>query len=222
MWGGSGAGGGAVQLKLVGSLPAIPMPSPSAVTASRVVDLTKGLYKSEPPPKIPFDPNAVKLPQFLKDKRPVYKTPRRSKILEDKTQPPPNAVPYGQGGAPQVPYSTFAMGQGSQGSLSLGNPGGGFGQRFPAYVAAVRRRVSSNWLQSTVNPTVQSAPRAVIDFEILRDGTIVNVQVMQSSGYPSVDASAVRAIEASSPLSPLPGGYSGSNVNVEFWFDFRR
>lgn len=223
MWGGGGgAGGGAVHVTLVGSLPAIPLPTPPAVTTSRVVDVTHGLYKSEPPPKIPFEQKSIKLPRFLKEKRPVYKTPRPSKILKNKAQPPTNAVPYGQGGTPQVPTSTFTVGQNTQGGMNLGGPGGNFGQRFRWYVEAVQRRVSSNWLQATVNPTIQSAPRAVIDFEILRDGTIVNIQIMQSSGYPSVDASAVRAIQASSPLRPLPGAYTGSYVNVEFWFDFRR
>ena len=222
LWGGGSGAGGAVQVTLVGSLPAIPMPSPSVVTSSRVVDVTHGLYKSQPPPKISYPPDAVKLPQFRKEKRPVYKSPRPSRILKNKAQPPPNAVPYGQGGAPQALYSTFTMGQKTQGGLSVGAPGGGFGNLFPWYVTAVQRRVSSNWLQSTVNPTLQWAPRAVIDFEILRDGTIVNVQVLQSSGYSSVDLSAVRAIESSSPLAPLPGAYTGSYVNVEFWFDFRR
>jgi protein TonB len=224
MWGGAGSGGGAVQVSLVGSLPAIPLPSPDAVTVNRVVDMTKGLYKSEPPPEIPYEPEATKLPEFMQEKRPKWITPRKSKLLENKATPPQNAVPYGQGGAPAVPYSnsTFTMGQNTQGGLNMGGPAGGFGNMFPWYVEAVQRRVSSNWLQSTVEPTVQWAPRAVIDFEILRDGTIVNVQVMKSSGYPSVDASAVRAIRLSSPLNALPGGYSGSYVNVEFWFDFRR
>ena len=200
------------------------MPAPDTVTTSRVVDVTHGLYKSEPPPKVPFEPQATKLPEFTKEKRPVWKSPRRSKILQNKAQPPQNAVPYGQGGTPAVPYSpsTFTMGQNTQAGMSLGGPAGSFGQLFPWYVQAVQRRVSSNWLQSTVDPTVQWAPRAVIDFEILRDGTIVNIQVMKSSGYASVDASAVRAITMSSPVNPLPGGYSGSYVNVEFWFDFRR
>lgn len=222
MWGGGGGEGAAVQVRLVGSLPGIPLPTPEAVTQSRVVDVTHGLYKSEPPPKIPLEPKATQLPEFMKEKRPVWKTPRKSKVLENKAQPPPNAIPYGQGGAPAVPYSTFAMGQNTQGGLSMGGPAGGFGQLYPWYVEAVRRRISSNWLQATIAPTVQWAPRAVIDFEILRDGTIVNIQLMKSSGYSSVDASAVRAVQSSSPLNPLPGAYKGSHVNVEFWFDFRR
>jgi protein TonB len=226
MWGGAGKGGGQVQVTLVGSLPAIPLPTPDIVTTSRVVDVTRGLYKSQPPPKVPFQPNATKLPRFLKNKRPVWKSPRKSRILKNKAQPPKNAIPYGQGGPPNVPYSNsnanFALSPSTAAGLNLGGPSGGFGQLYPWYVQAVQRRISSNWLQATVNPTIQWAPRAVIDFEILRDGTIANIQLVQSSGYPSVDASAVRAIQASSPLNPLPGAYSGSYVNVEFWFDFRR
>jgi TonB family protein len=114
------------------------------------------------------------------------------------------------------------MGAGTQAGMSMGGSGGGFGQRYPWFVDAVRRRISSNWLQSTVNPTVQWAPRAIVDFEILRDGTITNIQLMESSGDPSVDASAIRAIHASSPVNGLPGDYQGSYVSVEFWFDFKR
>jgi outer membrane biosynthesis protein TonB len=48
------------------------------------------------------------------------------------------------------------------------------------------------------------------------------VQVLRSSGNASVDYSARRAVLDSSPLERLPAGYGGSNVSVEFWFDFRR
>ncbi len=100
--------------------------------------------------------------------------------------------------------------------------GGAFGTRYPWYVESVRRRISSNWLLSTIDPYVQWAPRVVITFEILRDGTIVNLQMLRSSGIPSVDRSAIRAIHDSSPLNRLPSDYRGNKVLVEFWFDFQR
>jgi TonB family protein len=107
--------------------------------------------------------------------------------------------------------------------MSFGGQGGGdFSGRFPWYVEAVRRRVSSNWIQSTVEPAVRWAPRAVVSFQILRDGGITNIQVLKSSGNDSVDRSAIRAIQSSSPLERLPNEYGGSYVLVEFWFDFRR
>lgn len=225
LWGGPG-GGGAVAVKLVGGLQGVPLPRPETVTTNRVVDETKGLYKAEPQPKPkPIPPDTPQLPEFKKEKQPRYET-RPSKLLEpDPTPPPPNAVPYGQGGAPSVPYTTFGMGSGGGTTAGMGfsgSGGGDFGGRFPWYVDAVRNRVSSNWLQSTIDPSIRFAPRAVVDFDILRSGQIANIQLLQSSGNGSVDSSAIRAIQGSSPVNPLPNEYQGNKVSVEFWFDFKR
>ncbi len=218
-WG--GAGGGAVTVGLVGSVPGITLPRPDTVTQNRVVDQTQGLYQSEPQKQTPPQ-DATELPEFSKEKPPKYIT-KKSRLLENNAVPPPNAVPYGQGGTPAVPYSSFSMGSGTQGGLGATGAGGGnFGARFPWYVEAVQRKISSNWLQSSVDPSLRWAPRVVASFQVLRDGTVANIQILRSSGNSSVDTSAVRAISNASPMSPLPPEYRGSNVNVEFWFDFRR
>lgn len=235
-WGGPG---GSVTVGLVGNVPAIPLPRPEVESPNRVVDNTKGLYKAEP--KAPdLAKDAIPIPKFMKNRVPKIKKPkeeasemapppryvtRPSKVLENKTPPPPNAVPYGAGGAPTVPTTSFAMGTSgaTAAGMSFGGPqGGDFGSRFAWYVQAVQRRISSNWLQSTVDPSVGYAPRVIIVFTILRNGTITNIQFQQKSNVYSVDSSAYRAVQNSSPLQPLPGGYSGSNVNVQFWFDFHR
>lgn len=219
LWG--GPGGGSVSVGLVGSLPGVPLPRPDVITSSRVVDETGGLYKAEAKAKQP-DATAELLPEFERNKQKKYVS-RPSRVFEDNTPPPSGAIPYGEGGAPQVPYTQFSMSSGgAQGALNFGGPGGEFGGRFPWYVEAVRRRVSGNWLQSTVDPSVRWAPRAVVSFQILRDGSVVNTQVLRSSGNSSVDRSAVRAIQDSSPFERLPSGYSGGYVLVEFWFDFKR
>jgi len=222
LWGGLG-GDNAVSVGLVGKLPGVPLPHPDAVTTSRVVDTTKGLYKSEPQPKPKeIETEVKKIPEFAKEKAPHYVT-RPSKTLEDTTPPPPNAIPYGQGGTPSLPYTQFTVSGATQGGMGFTGPGGGdFTGRFPAYVDAVRNRISSNWLQSSVDPSVRWAPRTMFTFQILRDGTVTNVQLTQSSGNRSVDNSALRAILSSSPVSPLPSSYSGNTVTVEFWFEFRR
>lgn len=218
-WGGPG---GSVTVGIVGSVPAIPLPRPEVETPSRVVDESKGLFKSEPKPKP--EPDATPIPKFERNKPPKYVT-RPSKILENPAPPPPNAVPYGGGGTPSIPTTTFAMSANaaSQGGLSFGGPGGGdFGSRFSWYVEAVQRRISGNWLQSTVDPGVAYAPRAIVTFTILRNGAVTNIQVTRSSNNYSVDNSAIRAVRDSSPLDRLPAAYGGSEVNVEFWFDFHR
>jgi len=223
-WG--GAGSGSVSVTLVGGLPGVPLPRPETVTTSRVVDESKGLYTSQPVPKPPPPPpDAREIPAFTKD-RPQRIVSRPSKVLENDAVPPPNAVPYGRGGAPNVPYAEFSLGAdgATTAGMGFGGPGGGgdFGNRFSWYVDAVRSRVSSNWLQSTVDPSVRFAPRAVVTFDILRNGSITNVQILRSSGNASVDNSAMRAILGSHPVQALPNEYSGNRVSVEFWFDFKR
>lgn len=222
-WG--GPGGGAMQVSLVGGLAGVPMPRPDVVTMSRVADETKGLYKPEPKSPQPEPPTPEKtIAEFAKNKAPKYVPSRPSRVLEDKTTPPPNAVPYGGGGAPSLPYTQFTMHGSTQAGMGFTGAGGGgdFGGKYPFYVEAVRNRVSSNWLQSTIEPSISFAPRAIVTFQILRDGRIVNIQLLKSSGNSSVDLSAIRAVQNSTPVTPLPSEYSGSSVSVEFWFDFKR
>jgi protein TonB len=46
--------------------------------------------------------------------------------------------------------------------------------------------------------------------------------VEQSSGVPSLDVSASRAIQRIDTFGALPNEYNGNKVSVEFWFDYRR
>src|SRR6202522_336094 len=60
-WGGPG---GAITVGVVGSLPAVPLPTPEVVTPSRGVGESKGLYKAEPPEAPPIvPPDALPIPK---------------------------------------------------------------------------------------------------------------------------------------------------------------
>jgi periplasmic protein TonB len=61
-----------------------------------------------------------------------------------------------------------------------------------------------------------------VTFDIKRDGHPANVQVEQSSGVPSLDQSAVRALQRIDTFGPLPPDYAENKVSVEFWFDYKR
>ena len=139
----------------------------------------------------------------------------------ERETPPSNEIPYGAGGPPQGPYGIFQTDAGS-GGFTFNQSGGDFGTRFGWYVTALRSRISSNWLKATVDPNIRVAPRVYVAFQVLRDGQIVNAQLIASSGIASLDRSALRAVYDSNPMPPLPPDYSGSSVAVEFWFDFRR
>ena len=57
-----------------------------------------------------------------------------------------------------------------------------------------------------------------IAFEILRDGDVGNVRIASSSGVPSLDRSALRAVVDASPLPPLPSSWREPSVSAQFLF----
>ena len=61
--------------------------------------------------------------------------------------------------------------------------------------------------------------KTTMQFTIMRDGTIKDIKLVQSSGNLSMDNSGQRALLASSPLPALPSDYNGTYVNVTFDFD---
>jgi len=213
-------GGGAVKMGAVASLPGIPLPTPMLTTPSTVATENTGLYKTEHKPKEEPPPDAQQIPKFKDAVKPEKLERVNKRIQKAEIIPPPNAIPYGQTGPPTMSYTTMVTSAGP-GGVAMGQ-GNSFGQRYAWYVASMRSRISANWLMATVSPNIASAPRTYLTFEILRDGTVNNVQITQSSGIPEVDRSALRAILASNPLPALPPDYAGQSVNVEFYFDFHR
>jgi periplasmic protein TonB len=119
------------------------------------------------------------------------------------------------------PYGVFNAG-GAKGGFGVTGSGGDFGTRFAFYVQQIQRKVSENWLKYEVDPSVSQSQRVYITFDVSRDGHPSNIQIEQSSGVPSLDQSAARALQRIDTFGPLPSEYSGNKVSVEFWFDYKR
>jgi len=219
-WGGIGGGDSGVRVNLVASA-GIPMPPTANPTESEAVDPTKGLHKEEPKPKEPEPKtDATKIPKFEKEK--PLPPSKASKVFEKNTPPPQNAVPYGKGGQMNVPsgYSD-TPGPLNGGVAVQGQGGGDFAARYAWYVEAVRRAISQNWMQSTIDPAVRASRRAktTVTFTINRDGSVKNIRVAESSGNRSMDDSAQRALLSIDHFPALPSDYSGRYVDVTFDFD---
>jgi periplasmic protein TonB len=213
-WGGVGGDLGGTKVNLVSSA-GIPMPKESVVTESKAVDPTKGLYKEEPPKPPEPKTDATKIPKFEKEKR--LPPSRPSRTLENKTLTPDNAVPYGQRGNPDLPTGiSQTPGGGAIGGNVIGQGSTDFSTRYGWYIAAAKRRVAPNWNLLFLDPAARSSRtlHCVISFTILRDGTVKNLRIEQSSGNSSWDNSGLRAIQSSSPFQPLPGDWKSPDVSV--------
>jgi TonB family protein len=78
------------------------------------------------------------------------------------------------------------------------------------YLDELINRITGNWTR----PVVGSEIRAVFHFKVRRDGTITDLELRQSSEVREFDEAARRAIEASSPLPPLPRAYKPDSLGV--------
>jgi periplasmic protein TonB len=215
-WGGNDIGGSAMNATLVSNIP-LPRQEGKNVLAVE----SKGLSVSQPKVEEKV-PDAIALPDKNAKKKPT-KSNSESRLKPPTEKIPevaPNSIPYGQGGPVSGPYGSFTTAN-AKGGFGFNN-GGDFGARFSWYVDQVRRKVSDNWTRYEIDPNVSTARRVYIDFDISRSGEPSNVRVEQSSGVPSLDQSAVRALQRIDTFGPLPAGYSGNKVSVEFWFDYRR
>ena len=215
---GAGGGGEAIGATLVSTVPLAATPAP---TQNVLANESKGLTQSQP--KIQEkEPDAVE----IQGKNKKIK-PKRKQITESKAnpqsapEPEENQVAFGEGGPVSGPYGTFSA-AGAKGGFGITGGGGDFGTKYAWYVQVIQRKVSENWLKYEVDPRITSAQRVYITFDVARDGHPANVRVEQSSGVPSLDISAVRALQRIDTFGPLPPDYPGSKITVEYWFDYKR
>lgn len=214
---GAGGGGDAMGATLVTT---VPLPANPEQTNNVLATESKGLSQSQPKPQEQPEPEAIPIP----DKTAKLKKKPVTTATQRKPEPEPeesNQIPYGEGGPVSGPYGMFNAG-GAKGGFGFTGGGGDFGSKFSWYVQGVQRKVSENWLKYEVDPSIQEANRVYVTFDIGRDGHPSNVQIEQTSGVPSLDRSAVYAIQRIDTFGPLPAEYSGNRVSVEFWFDYKK
>jgi periplasmic protein TonB len=215
---GAGGGGEAIGATLVST---VPLPANPAQTQNVLANESKGITQSQP--KIEEKaPDAIEIQGKNAKIKPKKK---QETVSKEKSQAPPeeesNQVAFGEGGPVSGPYGTFSA-AGAKGGFGVTGGGGDFGTKYAWYVHVIQQKVSDNWLKYEVDPRITSAQRVYITFDVARDGHPMNVQVEQSSGVPSLDISAVRALQRIDTFGPLPPDYSGGKISVEYWFDYKK
>jgi periplasmic protein TonB len=211
-WGGTQTGE-AVSANLVS---AVPLPQPQQPTQNILANENPGLTQSEPAKPQPEDTKAIPIPEEQPKHQPPKPAIHPQEVTRPVTPAVTNEVPYGAGGPVSGPYGAFKTTNVTGGLNFQG--GGDFGNRFGWYVQVVNNKVSNNWYTTEIGPA-PGAKRCYILFDINPDGSPTNVRTEQSSGVPSLDLSAVRAIQRIDTFGPTP---TGSKVSVEFWFDYQR
>jgi TonB family protein len=124
--------------------------------------------------------------------------------------------------APQVSNPMFTAQPGA-GQVSTG-ANTTLGVRLAWYGAQIKEIVARHWRTNDVDPRLQTAPPVIATFELMRDGTVRNLEILQGSGNSALDISVKRAILDSAPLPPIPQnqGFDKPYAKVEFTFELKR
>jgi len=100
---------------------------------------------------------------------------------------------------------------GPYGGLSFDTPGFDWGP----YARKIYWVIWTNWTQGWPPAAWAGLKGTVtVHFRIHRDGTISDVQVVTPSGTVAFDTCATVALEASSPLPPLPSDFNGESEGI--------
>ena len=168
--------------------------------------------KQPPPPMVPPPLDAFQIPDKIK---PQKQPPQQKQNYQ--VPAPPNQV-YAR--TPQaVSNPMYNAPQSGAGQVGIG-PNTLLGSRFGAYAQLIRERLAQNWQTNGLSGRVQNAP-VVVSFHIMRNGSIRDPRIVQSSGNPEIDNTALRAVYNSNPLPALPAQVSDNDILAEFTFNLR-
>jgi TonB family protein len=210
------AGGNAVGVEAVNTIPLIHHGAPNPVANDTESELPQTPVKAPDrvkEEKPPSDAIPLKMRKSKKKPAEVASARQHFRPLNELL---PNQITSQS--APQVSNQAFSAVPGA-GRLGTG-PNTTLGDRFAGYGDQIRRIVASKWRTDDVS--AQAAPIIIATFDLMRDGSIRNLELLQGSGNKSLDLSVQRAIQDSAPFPPIPSGFEKDHASVEFWFELKR
>lgn len=175
----------------------------------------------EPPPPEPERPEPKKTEPKAEPQKPLVpdvpvlptkKPPAKSEKPKDvppppppPPTPPPPAEPTKRQGSPfGNPFGSSS----SNAVVGVEDPNFTYGY----YLDRVVARIESNWTRPPVGSEIKDAH---LYFRILRAGEVRDVKLVRSSGSDFFDQAALRAVQASSPLPPLPTSYAKDELGIQ-------
>ena len=99
------------------------------------------------------------------------------------------------------------------------------GVDFGPYLARVVHDVRGNWITlipEVARPPLMKRGRVVLQFAILKDGSVAGMKLDSTSGDIALDRAAWGGITASNPFQPLPQEFRGQYLALRFYFFYNQ
>jgi len=215
-WGENASSVGAIQASMVS---AIPLPNRAAPVANSVLTPDDVSVAAATPPKEATQPPPQPTDILIKSKTapPTKVAPVAAPAPPKHPQPTPDTTKANTGEqATQLPQSVMQV---QNGTATVNVQDRAFGNRYAYYVKIVAAAVNQDWYRQEIDPRASQNKSVTIVFDIQRDGTPSNVRIETRSGSPTLDTSALRALQRVEGFGPLP---SGDHITVEYTFDYHQ
>ena len=118
----------------------------------------------------------------------------------------------------------YGLGQGAKPTAAMGPMDvltDTMGVDFGPYLQRVLHEVRVHWYQlipESARPPIMKKGNVVIEFAILKDGSVAGMKLVSTSGDVALDRGAWGGISASNPFPPLPGEFGGQYLGLRFKF----
>ncbi len=83
------------------------------------------------------------------------------------------------------------------------------------YMKSMESQIKSNWIP----PNNSFRNKTVVNFQIMRDGTIRSSKIEQTSGDKEFDTNAMKALATTAKVAPLPKHWMQNYLDVTFTFE---
>jgi len=96
--------------------------------------------------------------------------------------------------------------------------------RFLTYLSRVKRRIERTWTYPHDALALGLGGDLVLVFTLNKSGTLTDLDLLRSSGFPILDEEAVRAVKAAAPFDPFPAelGDEPWNISAAFHYNLPR
>ncbi len=182
-----------------------------------------GLAQNQPPAQPQPAPN----PQTAQLQTPVTPNIRSefskysgSMSAGEQIQEATRAAAARRGGGQQGEGGDFGLGTGAHGR-QLGNLevlSDTMGVDFGPYLQRVLHDVKANWYNAIPESAQMKHGNLIIEFAIAKDGKVLGMKLVASSGDVPLDRAAWAGIVGSNPFPPLPSEFGGEYLALRFRF----
>ena len=92
--------------------------------------------------------------------------------------------------------------------------------RYAEYFAELKRRIEANWTYPQEASRRGQSGQGLVGFVLRKNGSVREVDIVQSSGVDILDRYLVNAIRLASPMPPIPDRISDGTLPVVFAFTY--